>query len=92
AWIKSICLKFYNLRFLYTLTHLKYKFSCVYPAMVILLEDFGGESLQQLMHKRPDMFSPMPLYRFLSIAIAVCDILGRIHAGNIIHKDINLET
>ncbi|MEH2327542.1 hypothetical protein [Nostoc sp.] len=44
------------------------------------------------MHKRPDMSSPMPLYRFLSIAIAVCDILGKIHAGNIIHKDINLET
>ncbi|MBN3944418.1 MAG: hypothetical protein V7L21_20915 [Nostoc sp.] len=25
----------------------------------------------------------------LSIAIALCNILGRIHAGNIIHKDIN---
>ncbi|MBE9106290.1 serine/threonine-protein kinase PknK, partial [Nostoc cf. edaphicum LEGE 07299] len=57
--------------------------------LVILLEDFGGESLEKWMHKRPDIFCPMPLSQFLSIAIAVCDILGRIHAANIIHKDIN---
>ncbi|MFN6487489.1 MULTISPECIES: AAA family ATPase [unclassified Nostoc] len=57
--------------------------------LVILLEDFGGESLEQWMHKRPDIFCPMPLSQFLSLAIAVCDILGRIHAANIIHKDIN---
>lgn len=57
--------------------------------LVILLEDFGGESLEQWMHKRPDIFCPMPLSTFLSLAIASCDILGRIHAANIIHKDIN---
>ncbi|MEH2147934.1 MAG: AAA family ATPase [Nostoc sp.] len=57
--------------------------------LVILLEDFGGESLEQWMHKRPDIFCPMPLSQFLSLAIAICDILGRIHAANIIHKDIN---
>ncbi|MBD2248691.1 serine/threonine-protein kinase PknK, partial [Nostoc sp. FACHB-888] len=57
--------------------------------LVILLEDFGGESLEQWMHKRPDIFCPMPLSTFLDVAIAVCDILGRIHAANIIHKDIN---
>ncbi|MFN6516817.1 MAG: PAS domain S-box protein [Nostoc sp. CreGUA01] len=57
--------------------------------LVIILEDFGGESLEQWMHKRPDIFCPMPLSTFLGIAIAVCDILGRIHAANIIHKDIN---
>ncbi|MBD2534559.1 serine/threonine-protein kinase PknK, partial [Nostoc flagelliforme FACHB-838] len=57
--------------------------------LVITLEDFGGESLEQWMHKRPDIFCPMPLSTFLSLAIAVCDILGRIHAANIIHKDIN---
>ncbi|MEH2039990.1 AAA family ATPase [Nostoc sp.] len=57
--------------------------------LVIILEDFGGESLEQWMHKRPDIFCPMPLSQFLSIAIAVCDILGRIHAANVIHKDIN---
>ncbi|MEH2038016.1 protein kinase domain-containing protein, partial [Nostoc sp.] len=57
--------------------------------LVILLEDFGGESLEQWMHKRPDIFCPMPLFQFLSLAIAISDILGRIHAANIIHKDIN---
>ncbi|MCC5647478.1 PAS domain S-box protein [Nostoc sp. CHAB 5824] len=57
--------------------------------LVIILEDFGGESLEQWMHKRPDIFCPMPLSTFLGVAIAVCDILGRIHAANIIHKDIN---
>ncbi|MEH2125152.1 AAA family ATPase [Nostoc sp.] len=57
--------------------------------LVILLEDFGGESLEKWMHKRPDIFCPMPLSTFLSVAIAISDILGRIHAANIIHKDIN---
>ncbi|WDD36224.1 AAA family ATPase (plasmid) [Nostoc sp. UHCC 0926] len=57
--------------------------------LVIILEDFGGESLEQWMHKRPDIFCPMPLSTFLGFAIAVCDILGRIHAANVIHKDIN---
>ncbi|MBW4565599.1 MAG: AAA family ATPase [Mojavia pulchra JT2-VF2] len=57
--------------------------------LVILLEDFGGESLEKWMHKRPDIFCPMPLSTFLDLAIALCDILGRIHAANVIHKDIN---
>ncbi|MEH2320033.1 AAA family ATPase [Nostoc sp.] len=57
--------------------------------LIILLEDFGGESLEQWMHKRPDIFCPMPLSTFLSLAIAISDILGRIHAANVIHKDIN---
>ncbi|MCC5652645.1 AAA family ATPase [Nostoc sp. XA013] len=57
--------------------------------LVIILEDFGGESLEQWMHKRPDIFCPMPLSAFLSLAIALSDVLGRIHAANVIHKDIN---
>ncbi|MEH2333773.1 AAA family ATPase [Nostoc sp.] len=57
--------------------------------LVIILEDFGGESLEQWMHKRPDIFCPMPLSTFLGLAIALSDILGKIHAANIIHKDIN---
>ncbi|MDZ7950748.1 AAA family ATPase [Nostoc sp. DedQUE09] len=57
--------------------------------LAIILEDFGGESLEQWMHKRPDIFCPMPLSTFLDVAITVCYILGRIHAANIIHKDIN---
>ena len=57
--------------------------------LVILLEDFGGESLEQWMHKCPETFSPMPLSTFLRLAIDLTDILGRIHAANVIHKDIN---
>ncbi|MCC5653205.1 AAA family ATPase [Nostoc sp. XA013] len=57
--------------------------------LVIILEDFGGESLEQWMHKRPDIFCPMPLSTFLGLAIAISDILGRIHTANVIHKDIN---
>ncbi|MEH1770882.1 MAG: AAA family ATPase [Nostoc sp.] len=57
--------------------------------LVILLEDFSGESLEKWMHKRPDIFCPMPLSTFLGLAIAICNILGRIHAANVIHKDIN---
>ncbi|MEH1904747.1 MAG: serine/threonine-protein kinase PknK [Nostoc sp.] len=57
--------------------------------LVILLEDFGGESLEQWMHKCPETFSPMPLSTFLRLAIDLTDILGRIHAADVIHKDIN---
>lgn len=56
--------------------------------LVIFLEDFGGESLEQFIHKRSD-FCPMPLSTFFSLAINLTDILGRIHAANVIHKDIN---
>ncbi|QSJ14142.1 hypothetical protein JYQ62_19585 [Nostoc sp. UHCC 0702] len=52
--------------------------------LVIILEDFGGESLEQWMHKRPDIFCAMPLSTFLGLAIALTDILGRIHAANIL--------
>ncbi|MEO6863158.1 MAG: AAA family ATPase, partial [Microcoleus sp.] len=57
--------------------------------LVIILEDFGGESLEQWMRHRPETFCPMSLSTFLHLAIALTDILGRIHTANIIHKDIN---
>jgi serine/threonine protein kinase len=56
--------------------------------LVILLEDFGGESLEHWMRQRSN-FCPMPLATFLQLAIDLADILGNIHAANIIHKDIN---
>jgi PAS domain S-box-containing protein len=56
--------------------------------LVILLEDFGGESLECWMRQQPG-FSPMPLPTFLRLAIAITDTLGKIHAAHVIHKDIN---
>jgi PAS domain S-box-containing protein len=56
-------------------------------SLVILLEDFGGESLEYWM-RQPD-FCPMSLPMFLRLAINLTDTLGKIHAANIIHKDIN---
>lgn len=51
---------------------------------VIVLEDFGGESLQQwLQHRHFD------LEEFLTLAIQITSILGEIHHHNIMHKDIN---
>ncbi|MBW4618969.1 MAG: AAA family ATPase [Cyanosarcina radialis HA8281-LM2] len=52
--------------------------------LVIILEDVGGQSLNILMKSRQ-----LTLEDFLSIAIQITDGLGRIHAANIIHKDIN---
>ena len=54
--------------------------------LVILLEDFGGESLERWRQQHP---RPMPLSTFLRLGIDLTGILGRIHAANIIHKDIN---
>jgi serine/threonine protein kinase len=56
--------------------------------LVILLEDFGGESLEQWMRQQSG-FCPISLPAFLRLAIALTDILGSIHANTIIHKDIN---
>ncbi|MDF5715369.1 MAG: serine/threonine-protein kinase PknK [Rhizonema sp. NSF051] len=52
--------------------------------LVMLLEDFGGESLEILSKWRKFTFA-----EFLSLAIKVAETLGEIHAANIIHKDIN---
>ncbi|WP_413172616.1 AAA family ATPase [Anabaena azotica] len=53
-------------------------------SLVILLEDFGGQSLKLLMSKH--QFS---LEESLTIAIKITESLGDIHNANIIHKDIN---
>ncbi|MBD2157295.1 AAA family ATPase [Leptolyngbya sp. FACHB-16] len=57
--------------------------------LIILLEDFGGESLEYWMQQCPEIFCPMSLSTFLPFAIDLTDILGKIHAAHIIHKDIN---
>ncbi|WP_353929426.1 AAA family ATPase [Okeanomitos corallinicola TIOX110] len=53
-------------------------------SLVMLLEDFGGDSLQFL--NQQQRFN---LQDFLQIAIAITESLAQIHAVNIIHKDIN---
>lgn len=50
---------------------------------ILVLEDFGGESLDKLFK------SPLDISDFLSIAIKITDILAEIHAANVIHKNIN---
>ncbi|MCP2727710.1 AAA family ATPase [Limnofasciculus baicalensis] len=52
--------------------------------LVMILEDFGGTSLNIL----PERY-PLNLDKFLSITIQITEILGQIHQENIIHKDIN---
>ena len=52
--------------------------------LVLVLEDFGGESLHRLMQTRR-----FELVEFLELAIATTDILSQVHAAHIIHKDIN---
>ena len=57
--------------------------------LVIILEDFGASSLKQLMNDRVETHGIAPLPEFLNIAIRTAEILGTIHAANVIHKDIN---
>lgn len=52
--------------------------------VVIIFEDFGGDSLQLLLNHHP-----LTLAEFLDIAIKITDSLNQIHAATIIHKDIN---
>ncbi|NEP59880.1 MAG: AAA family ATPase, partial [Symploca sp. SIO2G7] len=51
---------------------------------LMVLEDFGGESLERLIEKRS--FSTA---EFLPLAIEIVDILAQVHQQQIIHKDIN---
>ncbi|MEG4010022.1 AAA family ATPase [Microcoleus sp. Pol11C1] len=51
---------------------------------VMLLEDFGGESLKILLDGRP-----LALPEFLHLAIQITDALGKVHQKKVIHKDIN---
>lgn len=51
---------------------------------VMVLEDFGGQSLYQL-----KLGGKLALTNFLTLAIEVTHILGQIHQQYIIHKDIN---
>lgn len=51
----------------------------------IVLEDFGGVSLRQWLREQ----GSLSVEQFLKIAIAITQILGKIHGNHIMHKDIN---
>ncbi|MFN6515129.1 MAG: AAA family ATPase [Nostoc sp. CreGUA01] len=53
-------------------------------SLVMILEDFGGESLKSVINRQK-----FTLSEFLLLAIAITKALGKIHQKNIIHKDIN---
>jgi predicted ATPase/signal transduction histidine kinase len=50
----------------------------------IVLEDFGGKSLAEILASKR-----LSLGDFLTLAIQICAGISEIHAANIIHKDIN---
>ena len=52
--------------------------------LLIILEDFAGESLSRL--SKRIRFS---IAEILSISIKICDAIAAIHKANIIHQDIN---
>ena len=52
--------------------------------LIIILEDFGAISFRDWVNSRA-----ISLDDLLSYFISIADILGNIHASNIIHKDIN---
>src|SRR3954447_26116334 len=54
-------------------------------ALVMLLEDFGGESLEDLLPDRT-----VSLDVFLMLAVRITDIVGALHRQDIIHKDLTL--
>jgi serine/threonine protein kinase len=61
-----------------------YDFSSDQQDWMMVLEDFGGESLARL-----QLAGKLSLDDTLTLAIAITDIVGHIHEQHIIHKDIN---
>ena len=61
-----------------------YDFVKVEERWVIVLEDFGGESLEKFIRPKS-----LTLAKFLPLAISVVDILGQVHQQQVMHKDIN---
>ena len=58
------------------------------PALI--LEDFGGESLEALLHTSRFATRSLNLSRFLSFAIRIAGILADLHGSGIIHNHITL--
>jgi len=54
--------------------------------LVIIFEDFGGTSLNQLLKQYPQ---GLPIDQFLTLAFKLSNAIGQLHSQSIIHKDIN---
>jgi len=52
--------------------------------LILVLEDFGGESLNHWLTRRA-----FTVIDWLPLAIQMADSLGQIHAAQVIHKDVN---
>ena len=50
----------------------------------MVLEDFGGESLDRLR-----MAGQLDMARFLTLAVQITESLAHVHDQGIVHKDIN---
>ena len=60
------------------------------PAMVLVLEDFGGASLDQwLAQWRSAGAEAFPLAAFLGLARQIVAAVAALHAAGVIHKDLN---
>ncbi|MDF0555941.1 AAA family ATPase [Kamptonema sp. UHCC 0994] len=59
-------------------------------SLVLILEDFGGLSLAQLINGQMEgNRTLLSLHKILQIAIQITETLSAIHAANVIHRDIN---
>ncbi|WP_224244226.1 trifunctional serine/threonine-protein kinase/ATP-binding protein/sensor histidine kinase [Hyalangium gracile] len=52
--------------------------------IALVLEDFGGSSMRQLLDER----GPLDVNTFLEFALCISEALGHIHRQGVIHKDI----
>lgn len=57
--------------------------------LVLILEDFGGSSLAELIRQTDNNRTLLSLQKILQIAIQITEILSEIHSANVIHRDIN---
>ncbi len=55
-----------------------------YNSFVIIFEDFGGDSLKNIMESRQFLLAEV-----LELSSQIAEILERVHSAKIIHKDIN---
>ena len=58
--------------------------------LAIVFEDFGGESLDRLIGRQEEKtFDQASLRGLLQLAIKIVEVLGHLHAAQIVHKDLN---